>query len=151
MLIQLQKYNLTVRYKKGRLVRLTDTLSRAYLEVHCCTVAAECADIDHTSVLALPPERVQQFPHASADDPVLLELRQTIQQGWPDSKSKVPNALHLHHDFRDELTTEGHLVFKGPLVMVPAALRKEKMATYHETDIGIEGCISRARESLFWP
>jgi hypothetical protein len=42
-------------------------------------MAVECADIDHTSALAPPPERVQQFQHASADDPVLLELCQTIQ------------------------------------------------------------------------
>ena len=117
-------------------------MHRAYLqEAHCCTVAVECADIDHTSALALPPERVQQFQHASADDPVLLELCQTIQQGWPDSKAEVPNALCPYYDFRDELTTDGHLVFKGSLVVVPAALRREMMATCHETHIGLEGSL----------
>ena len=49
---------------------LADTLSRAYLqETHCCAVA-ECADINHTSTLTLPAERMQQFQHASANDPV---------------------------------------------------------------------------------
>ena len=114
-------------------------------------MAVECADIDHTSALALPPERVQQFQHASADDHVLLELCQIIQQGWPDSKAEVPNALRPYYDFRDELTTEGHLVFKGSLVVVPATLRREMMATCHEMHIGLEGCIRRARECLFWP
>jgi len=42
-------------------------------------------------------------------------------------------------------------VFKGPVVVVPAALRKEMMAACHDTHIGVEGCIRRARESLFWP
>ena len=152
MLLQLQKYNLVVRYKRGSHMYLADTLSRAYLtETQCCTAAVECADIDHTSTLALPPERVQQFEHASADDPVLTELHQTIQQGWPASKAEVPNALRPYYDFRDELTTEGRLVFKGPLIVVPAALRKEMMAACHETHIGLEGCVRRARESLFWP
>ena len=152
MLLQLQKFNLTVQYKKGRLMHLADTLSRAYLsETHCCTVAAECADIDHTSTLALPPERVQQFQQASANDPVLIELRRTIQQGWPASKPDVPDILHPYYDFRDELTTEDHLVFKGSLVVMPAALRKEMMTTCHQTHIGLEGCIRRARECLFWP
>ena len=152
MLLQLQKYSLNVWYEKGRHLYLADTLSHAYLpEAHCCTVAVECADIDHTSALALPPERVQQFKHASADDPVLLELCQAIQQGWSSCKADVPNSLRPYYDFRDELTTEGHVVFKGSLVVVPAALRREMMATCHETHIGLVGGIRRARESFFWP
>ena len=90
---------------------------------------------------------MQQFEYASADDPVITELHQTIQQGWPASKAKVPNALRPYY----ELTTEGHLVFKGPLIVVPATLRKEMMAACHETHIGLEGCVRPARESLFWP
>ena len=37
------------------------------------------------------------------------------------------------------------------MVVVPVALRKEMMASCHDTHIGIEGCIRRARESMFWP
>ena len=93
----------------------------------------------------------KQFQHASADDPVLVELRRIIRQCWPASNSKVPNTLHLFYDFRDELTTQKQLVFKGSLVVVPVALRQEMMAMCHDTHIGVEGCIRRARESLFWP
>ena len=35
--------------------------------------------------------------------------------------------------------------------MVPAAMRKEMMALAHASHIGIEGCIRRAREMMFWP
>jgi predicted Fe-S protein YdhL (DUF1289 family) len=42
-------------------------------------------------------------------------------------------------------------VFKGSLAVVPATLRRVMMATYHETHIGLEGCIRRAREYFFWP
>ena len=35
--------------------------------------------------------------------------------------------------------------------MVPAALRKEMMAMVHASCIRIEGCIQRARETMFWP
>ena len=39
MLLQLQKYDLTVRYKKGKLMHLANTLSRAYLsDTQCCTM-----------------------------------------------------------------------------------------------------------------
>jgi len=98
-----------------------------------------------------PVERLHQLQHASADDPVLCELRKTILQGWPECKAGVTEALRAYYDFRDELTVEDQLVFKGPVVVVPAALRKEMMAACHDTHIGVEGCIRRARESLFWP
>lgn len=152
MLLKLQKYSLTVKYKKGKLMFLADTLSRAYLpEVHMCRLSENLADVDHTMSLELSDERLQQFKHVSADDPVLRELRKIIQQGWPDSKAEVPDSVHAYYDFRDELTFQDELVFKGPLVVVPAPMRKEMMAIAHATHIGVEGCIRRARESMYWP
>ena len=152
MLLQLQKYSLIVHYKKGKQMYLADTLSRAYLpETHCIALALEVASLDHSSSLALPPERLHQFRHASADDPLLIELRRTIENGWPASKSDLTESLHPYYDFRDELTYQDQLVFKGSTVVVPAALRKEMMAICHATHIGTEGCIRRGRESMFWP
>ena len=152
MLLQLQKYSLVVHYKKGKLMYLADTLSRAHLPaVQVCELASEIAEIDHTTALALPAEKLHRLQHASADDPVLRELRKTIQQGWPKCKSDVSEALHAYFDFRDELTVQDMLVFKGPVVVIPAGLRREMMAACHDTHIGVEGCVRRARESMFWP
>ena len=131
---------------------LADTLSRAHLpDVQVCEMAEEAAKVDHTETLALSGERLQQLRHASADDPVLDILRTTIQQGWPECKADVPEELHAYYDFRDELTVQEPLVFKGPVVVVPVALRKEMIAACHGSHIGVEGCIRRARESIFWP
>ena len=49
------------------------------------------------------------------------------------------------------MTVQDKLVFKGPAVIIPAVLRAEMMAKCHATHIGIEGCIRRARESMYWP
>ena len=51
---------------------------------------------------------------------MLCELSKTIQQGWPESKSDITEALHAYSDFRDD---QDQMVFKGPVVVVPAALR----------------------------
>ena len=92
------------------------------------------------------------FPlHASADDPILQELREIIQQGWPECKKDVPPSVRAYYDFRDELTVQDQLVFKGPRIVIPAALRREMMSTIHASHIGIEGSIRRARDSLYWP
>ena len=51
---------------------------------------------------------------------------------------------------RDVLTVQDELVFKGQLLVVPAALQNE-LAVVHSSHIGIEGCIRRARDTLYWP
>ena len=152
MLLRLQKYSLHVLYKKGTEMYLADTLSRAYLpEVNACDLIPELEDIDHKKYLAVSEERWQQINHASADDPVLQQLRVTIRRGWPESKSDLPEILYPYYDHRDTLTVQDELVFKGQQLVVPACLRKELMAVAHSTHIGIEGCLRRARESLYWP
>jgi len=84
-----------------------------------------------------------------ADDLVLQELRKIVQHSWPESKSEVPDIVQAYYDFRDELTIQEELIFKGPLVIVPAPMRKEMMATTHATHIRVEGCIRRARETMY--
>ena len=152
MLLRLQKYNLRVRYKKGTQMFLADTLSRAHLpDVGACEFSQTLEDVDHTASLSFSDDRLQQVRHASADDPVLQVLRGIIRHGWPTSKSEVPECAHAYFDFRDELTVQEQLVFKGDLLVIPAALRKEMMAEVHASHIGTEGCIRRARDCMYWP
>ena len=152
MLLRLQKYNLQVVYKKGKEMFLADTLSRAYLpEVNVCDHDHDLEAIDHKDNLAVSAERCQQISHASADDPVLQQLRATIRRGWPETKSDLPECLYPYFDYRDTLTVQEELVFKAQQLIVPACLRKEMMAVCHSTHIGVEGCIRRARDTLFWP
>ena len=69
---------------------LADTLSRAYLlEVNVCDHDHEPEAIDHKDNLAVSAERCQQISHASADDPVLQQLRATIRRGWPETNFGV--------------------------------------------------------------
>ena len=152
MLLRLQRYSLDIKYKKGKHMYLADTLSRAYPpEVHTCEAEKAFEDIDYMSILALPNDKLCQIQHASADDPVLIELRRMIKQGWPDNKSEVPETLHAYFDFRDELTSQDQLVFKGLRLVIPAVMRREMLVLAHATHIGTEGCLRRARETMIWP
>ena len=78
-------------------------------------------------------------------------LRETILRGWPGCKSDVPECVPPYFDFRDELTVQDQLVFKGAQLVVPAAMCKDMMAVAHASHIGIEGCIRRSRKTKFWP
>ena len=152
MLLRLQKYNLTVRYKRGQNMYLADTLSRAYLpNVKACEFEQSQEDMDQTLALAIPESQLQQIKQASAEDVVLQALNKTVRRGWPESKSELPEIVHPYFDIREELTVQGELVFKGSQLVIPASLRKSMMNTVHESHIGIDGCLRRARECMYWP
>ena len=44
-----------------------------------------------------------------------------------------------------------YTVFKGDLLVIPASMRKEMIATVHGSHIGMQECIRRAQDSMFWP
>ena len=152
MRLRLQKYDLVVAYKKGAEIFLADTLSRAFLLViSAYTFQQGLEQVDHRELLPVSPERWAQIEQASQDDQVLQRLRQIIETGWPPSRKDVPECVHPYFDIDDELTTQHGMVFKSQQLVVPTALRKELIEGTHSTHIGMEGCLRRARESLYWP
>ncbi len=127
-------------------------MSRAYLpEVNVCESSRNLEDIDHTTTLVLSDDRLQQFKRVSADDPVFRCYAQPFSVAGQRA-SQMCQCLHAYYDFHDELTVQDQLVFKGQLLVVPTAMRKEMMAFAHATRCnGTEGCIRRARDSMYWP
>ena len=96
-------------------------------------------------------ERWQQLQFASEHDLVLQKLRDIILQGWPANNLDVPECVRPYFDSRDELTVQDALVFKRDLLVVPTSMRRELLAVAHSTHIGIEGCIRRMNDTLYWP
>ena len=152
LLLWLQKFNLMVRYKKGSEMFLADTLNRAHLaEVNACEFALSLQAIYHTMDLAIPESQLQELKEVAEQDPVLQALSSTICQGSPASKSSLPEIVHPYFDVRDELTVQEELVFKGTHLVIPYALRRRMMEVVHDTHIGMDGCIRRAQECMYWP
>ena len=52
---------------------------------------------------------------------------------------------------KDELGMYDGLVFKGELLMVPQGLRAEIKKDINISHAGVEGCLRRVRESVYWP
>ena len=51
----------------------------------------------------------------------------------------------------DELVVDHGIVFRSNRCVIPHSLRHEVLQKVHESHMGAEGCIRRARESVFWP
>ena len=167
MLLRLQKFDLIVQYKKGSDMVLADTLSQAFDE------SVEKGDVNREDVLGIDDLRgetekevesinmIQYLPvtestrveiqmTTEADD-VLRELKSTIKKGWPAIKEDTPVCIRDYFPFRDELTVQDGLIFKGERLVIPTTLRSAMLMKVHRSHIGIQGCLRRAREVLYWP
>ena len=156
MLLQLQKYSFQLVYVPGSQLIVADTLSRACLPDETTETAdadiaalADAEQLDALKMVASPATIELIRSAADADDQYQL-LRRQIDIGWHDASS-VPPALNEFKTFSDELAEVDGLVFKGDRVIVPRDARAEILRRVHSSHTGINSCIRRAREAVFWP
>ena len=73
MLLRLQRYNLKVRYKKGPLMLIADTLSSAYLRDTLPSEEVKSLEVvDHSENLRVSPSRLPQIEQESVQDQFVL-------------------------------------------------------------------------------
>ena len=129
---------------------LADTLSRAYrqtTEGH----HEEFENVNATKYVAISDSRIEIIRRATEVDMTMTALKETILRGWPNEKTDVTPALHPYFSFRDELAVHEGLVFRGERVIIPMSERATLKVKIHSSHLGIDGCLRRAKESIFWP
>ena len=117
MMMHLQNYNLTVVHKRGQEMYLADTLSRAYISSPDYATQNELEfiraveEINMTQHLSVTKECLIDFQQKTKDDAALQQLKQTIQLGWPNRRDAVPAEIRAFHNYRDELSVQGDILF----------------------------------------
>ena len=53
-------------------------------------------------------------------------------------------------NYREDLSVEDGLITKGARLLIPSTLRKRVLEQIHEGHQGIEKCMLKAREAVFW-
>jgi len=126
MLMRLQRYHFTIKYKKGTSLHLADTLSRAALPtpVHARVTGFEVFRTELTEESDTHNPRLTETTESrlraeTRKDEHLSKLMTTIVQGWPDDRNQVPQTLRAYWTYRDELTIDNGLIYKGAQVMIP--------------------------------
>ena len=150
MILKTQAYDITVRYKRGKEMYLADTLSRAYIP-SSENNQGDIETVNMVQFLLIRDERLKKLKEETRLDKTLQKLTTISINGWPEYKQEVPVELLPYYGFRDEITIQDGLLFRGERVIVPSSLRPEMKQAVHSTHIGMEGCLKRARESLYWP
>ena len=152
MLLRLQGYDITLKYQKGTEMHLADTLSRAYLgNKPPNAFTEELSTITASESAYVSKECLGDTAQHTKKDPVLQELDNVIHSDWPEKKNEVIPSLHPYFYCHDELTSQDGIIYRGERVVIPAVLRKDMVKRIHSSHLGIEGCLRRARVSLYWP
>ena len=74
-----------------------------------------------------------------------------VANGWPELKKDCHPLLVDYWSYREEISAENGLLFKGHRLIVPEKLRSRVLQTFHEGHFGFEKMQLRVREAVFWP
>ena len=156
LLLRLQQYDAEIRYRPGREMYLADTLSRAYLslsptDTQRSETEKEVESIHAVDYLAISEQQLSEIKQETAKDPTLQTLKNVILRGWPENSSSVPKEVSEYFNVRDELAVQDGIIFKGQRCVIPKTLRQKVKEKIHRAHIGIQGCLRRAREVVYWP
>ena len=166
MLLRLQKFDLDVSYRKGTEMHMADPLSRAYLPLvkqdvvdtqevwnvaDTRSTEVETEYVDMAESVPIRKLTLQEIKSATEVDAEVQALVPIITQGWPERRAEVPSQLQAYFPFREELSIQDGIVFKGERIVVPSNLRQSMMYKVHTSHLGIQGCLKRAKEAFYWP
>lgn len=151
MLLRLQKYDIDVTYVPGRDLLLADTLSRAYLpDSEQGETESDLETVNMVTYLPISAERLSAIRDATKEDEKLQGLIKLILRGWPKNKRDIRQDVQHYFAFQDELTYQDGIVFRGERAVIPDTLRGDLTCRIHSSHLGVEGCLRRARESVYW-
>ena len=112
---------------------------------------SQADEFDVHLLVQISKEKADEFKRETGSDAVLPKLKKVILTGWPENRSEVEPELQGYWNFRDELCISDGLLMKVDRLITPYSLRDEMLEKIHGSHLGVEKCLSRAREGLFWP
>ena len=144
---QYQPFN--VHYRRGKEIPLVDALTR----VSPTPVEGDGIELPIVAVNLI----TSNIPVSSTEIELIHEesskdlLRHYIHMGWPIDHRMLLCELHTFWNYREDLSMENGLITKGARLIIPSTLRRKVLEQIHEGHLGIEKCMLKARDSVFWP
>ena len=142
-----------VQYRRGKEIPLADALSRVSptpVEEDGIQLPIVAVNLI-TSSIPVSSSEIDLICGETARDPTLNLLRHYIHMGWPVDRRMLPREIHTFWNYREDLLMENGLITKGARLMIPSTLRSKVLEQIHEGHLGIEKCMLKARDSVFWP
>lgn len=153
MLLQMQRYDIEVRFRAGKEIPVPDTLSRKSLSDTYPSLS-EGLDVQVNMVISSLPvsdRKLQEIKAQTEQDEQLSLLKKVIQDGWPVYRNQCQPEILDFWNFRDELACFDGIIMKGQKLVIPKALRSSILDIVHVGHMGVEKTLNRARDIIFWP
>ncbi len=150
MLTKLQRYDVTVCYRKGKAMHISGALSRAYLpDIESNVSTLDNDDIcDIINTISVTKDKYTEI--RSKTQAELAALNDIIIAGWPDTRGQTPIEVRQFWNSRDQLSVADGVIYKGLRIVIPPSLREQMLKLSHESHQGIVKCKQRAREVIYW-
>ena len=152
MMLRLSDYNITMLYKAGKEMFLSDALSR--LRTHDVNKGTTLPNIDvtiHEIDTHVSLSQMQNLQKITNEDPVSQLLKRYIADGWPSTADECQESVRKYFSFRDELCIVDGLILKGRRIVIPESHRPVSLAKLHTSHLGKTKTTLRARMCVFWP
>ncbi|PFX19142.1 Retrovirus-related Pol polyprotein from transposon 17.6 [Stylophora pistillata] len=153
LLLRLSQYDVNIECLKGKDNVVADALSRVSPQ----PTTKEGEDEEYfipvhmlTEEIPADSTRVGHFRRATAEDTISGLLMQLVANGWPELKKDCHPLLVDYWSYREEISAENGLLFKGHRLIIPQKFRSRVLQTIHEGHFAFEKMQLRAREAVFW-
>ena len=143
MLLELQRYDVTIKYQPGKEMQLADALS------HCPARASQEIKLDmRVDYTAFTKPWIEKLKDSTQRDPILVTVYQLTQQGWPHQRRHLPHLARRYWDFRDKLSTDDGMLLKGPRLIIPGELQEEYLSCLHEGHLSASKVQENAKQHV---
>ena len=145
MLLELQRYDVTIKYRPGKEMQLADALSR------CPARASQEIKLDmRVDYIAFTKPWIEKLKDGTQRDPILAMVYQLTQQGWPHQRRHVPRLARRYWDFRDKLSTDDGMLLKGSRLIIPGELQEEYLSRLHKGHLSASKVQENAKQHMYW-
>ncbi|XP_042144425.1 uncharacterized protein K02A2.6-like [Ixodes scapularis] len=149
MTLSVDQYAPTVVYKKGTELVIADLLSRDCIKNE--SAGAYTDDIQVMAIVPMSPETMEELKRDIAQDKEIQEVIQATKEGWPSTTRGLSDPMKLYWSFRDELAVYEDMLFRSDRIVIPKTWRNRLLVQIHVGHLGINSCLKRARETVYWP
>ena len=149
--IRTWNYTFTPEYLKGKSNVISDALSRVNpQEIDDCDIEKKILAVNIVTSSTLQQAEIEELQKATSKDTELQCLKNVISTGWPSTRSSCSDVLKNYWNYRDELWIEDGILMKNHKIVIPNVLKGKYLEKVHSGCQGINSCLQRAREYIFW-
>ena len=145
LLLRIQNYQATIKYKPGKEMILADAFSRSPEHQHQNDITI------NINLICFTPKTEAIITLAQSEDLEHKELKEILASGWPQDRRHVNKYLRQYWPYRDELTYDDTYIMKGNAVLVPSRARDYIIKRLHEAHQGLAKMLITAKDNVFWP